>query len=227
LEKPNVVAVIPALNESKTVGQIVEDAKKYVNQVIVVDDGSWDSTGALSKIAGAKVLRHSIPTGAGGAMFAGIEASKLYDPDVVVTLDADGQHFPEDIPKVIAPIIEKVADCVVGYRFSTMKQVKLTLYKRLLNMVASRTASWLSGTELRDSETGFRAYNKVALNALDFTSMDYGWATDSLITLSRKKIRFIEVPVKTVWGIPTREGQKRRGLVYGVKVLFRFLWRHV
>lgn len=227
MEKLKIAAVIPALNESKTIGKIISDTKKYVNLVIVVDDGSWDKTKEIAKREGALVLSHSLTTGAGGAMWAGICASKLYSPDIVVTLDADGQHFPEDIPKVIEPILQDKADCVIGYRFSSMKQVKLTFYKRLLNAIATKVASWLSGTKLHDSETGFRAYNKIALSVLNFSSMDYGWATDSLITLAKKKVRFCEVPIRTVWGIPTREGQKSRGIIYGIKVLFRFLWRNV
>lgn len=225
MKNSEIVVIIPALNESKTIASIVSRTKKFAGAVIVIDDGSEDGTGEIAKKEGALVLRHSIPTGAGGAMFNGINLAKMFGK-TTISLDADGQHFPEDIPALLEPIENGRADFVIGYRFSSMKQVGLSLYKRLLNSVASMVASWICGMEIRDSETGFRAYNRKALEALTFDSMDYGWATESLINLGRKKLRMAEVPIKTVWGITPRAGQSRRGFIYGMKVLFRFLWRY-
>ena len=112
-----VIAIIPAFNEEKTIGDVVSKTMRYTDEVIVIDDGSEDKTAEIAFRNGAKVYCHPINRGSGGAVGTGIRAALLNEADVIVTLDADEQHDPAEIPKLIEPIIKGEADAVIGSRF--------------------------------------------------------------------------------------------------------------
>ncbi len=111
------VAVIPAYNEEKTIGEILEKVKLFVNKIIVVNDGSKDKTAEMAGQCGVQVINHIINRGLGAALRTGFSAAARENADIIITLDADGQHNPEDIPKLIAPIKNNEADAVIGSRF--------------------------------------------------------------------------------------------------------------
>ncbi|MCD6442016.1 glycosyltransferase family 2 protein [bacterium] len=112
-----IVVVIPAYNEEKIIGQVVRAALKESSLVIVVDDGSTDRTGQIAQKAGAKVYRHIINLGLGSSLATGLMAARQHHPEIVITMDADGQHRAEDIPSLIKPLEDLRADFVVGSRF--------------------------------------------------------------------------------------------------------------
>ncbi len=212
------IAFIPCFNESKTIGEIIDRTKPFVEKVIVVDDGSWDGSGRIAKDHGAIVLTHVLNIGCGGAFKTALLFIREKYPDSeLITLDSDGQHFPEDIPK----FLEAHADVVVGTRLDVMEG--LNIYKKCLNKVASKMTALLAGCEVLDSESGFRYYSSQALGELSFNNLGYGWASESIIDLSKKGFKIKHVPIQTVWGIPSREGQSRRGLKYGIKTLLKLL----
>src|SRR3989344_4225229 len=111
-----VIAVIPAYNESKYIFNVVKEAKKHVDQVIVVDDASSDNTGLLAKKAGALVLRHIVNLGLGGTLKTGCDAAILLGAKRIVTLDGDGQHDSSEIPKLVETMEKNNADAVFGER---------------------------------------------------------------------------------------------------------------
>ena len=115
--KEQITAVIPAFNESKTISWVVQGASKYAGEVIVVDDGSSDGTAEAAVSAGAHVIRIPKNGGKGNALGIGLTTAALNGSKVVVCLDSDGQHDPEDIPKLAAPVLEGEADMVIGSRF--------------------------------------------------------------------------------------------------------------
>ena len=110
-----VTAVIPAYNEEKTIGSVVLEAKQHAMRVIVVDDGSQDATGKIAKLAGAQIIHHPQNQGKGAALKTGLQAAE--DADIVVTLDSDGQHHPQEIPQILEPIVQGRADLVNGSRY--------------------------------------------------------------------------------------------------------------
>ena len=112
-----ITAVIPAYNEEKTIAQVVEGARKHVSEVIVIDDGSADDTARRAIAAGAKVIRIPRNGGKGNALGIGLMTAALNGSNVVVCLDSDGQHNPEEIPTVVKPILDGRADMVIGSRF--------------------------------------------------------------------------------------------------------------
>src|SRR4030042_839226 len=111
--KPKIIAAIPCLNEGQCSGDIVTRSRKYVDIAVVIDDGSTDNTSEVAKASGAEVIRHERSWGAGAATQSAFEVAKTYNADVLVTLDGDGQHNPDEIPQVLAPIRRGEADLVI------------------------------------------------------------------------------------------------------------------
>ena len=118
LRNHNVVAIVPAYNEERFIGSVVLMARHFANTIIVIDDGSSDATADVATSAGAKVLKHPINQGKAQALNTAFQAAQDYKPDVVVTLDADGQHCPDELAAIIEPILRREADMVIGSRVS-------------------------------------------------------------------------------------------------------------
>ena len=134
---PKIVAVIPCFNTEQTIGEVVVNAQKYVDEVIVVDDGSSDNTTEAARNSGAIIIKHDKNRGKGAVMK---NAAKIADCDILVFIDGDGQHDAEEIPKLLKPIIEGKADFVIGSRFSLKST---TLNRPLLRNMANKLASFI------------------------------------------------------------------------------------
>lgn len=212
------IAFIPCFNEHETIADIIDRTKPYVDKIVVVDDGSWDNSGDIARSHGATVITHVLNIGCGAAFKTAILFIRdKYPNSELVTLDSDGQHWPEDIPK----LIERNNHFVIGTRLEVMEG--LSIYKKLLNKVASKMTSLLAGKDVYDSESGFRYYSASALERLEINNLGYGWAAESIIHLAKCGFEIDHVPIRTVWGIPSRDGQSTRGLKYGIKTLLKLL----
>lgn len=189
------LAIVPALNEEESIATVIQELKKHVDQVIVIDDNSTDDTGMIAKRYGATVIRHSENRGVGAAMKIGVAYAKRLEPDITVMIDADGQHNPEDIPKLVKPIVEGKADFVLGSRFLGKSQVKMPFQKKVGNRILSLIVSFLVGEKLSDTQTGFRALNRRALLSLNLIS-DFTYTQEMILTLCFKGLRCATVPVQ-------------------------------
>jgi len=127
------LAIIPAYNEEKSIGIILKKIGEYVDHVVVIDDCSTDKTAELAKDLGATVLHHHRNQGVGAAMITGIEYAKKMQPKIVLTIDADGQHKLEDIPRLLKPIAAGTAECVLGSRFLRKRPVDMPFIKSMGN----------------------------------------------------------------------------------------------
>lgn len=215
---------IPAYNEGKQIYDIVSRAKPYADNVIVVNDGSYDDTEIKAKSAGAIVINHAQNMGVGASIKTIFQYARplLNHEDILITLDGDGQHEPEDIPKLLAKLNEGY-DIVNGSRFYPRTlQRGLDKYHTILNYIASRITRMLSGYNIQDSESGFRAHKSWTIEKMKLKSDDYGWNSEALIRLSKMNAKLAEVPINTTWGIVSL-GHKRRGFWYGSKILIRLL----
>jgi len=172
-----------------------------VDKVVVINDFSSDETPLIAQYLGATVLNHSRNMGVGAAMQTGINYSKATKPDIVVTLDGDGQHRPEDIPRVIQPILSGEADLVLGSRFlrgtPDMPMIKLFGNKLFVYLIR-----FLTGARLTDTQTGFRALNLKALANLDLRA-NYTYVQEMIIDLHAKGFRIVEVPITA---LPRKHG---------------------
>jgi len=203
-----ILAIIPAFNEEKSISNVVQRTIKYVDRVIVIDDSSKDSTPELAQEAGATVLRHPKNGGVGTAMKTGVQYAQKLRPDIVVTLDADGQHKPEDIPRLIRPILMGRADLVLGSRFLRGPQRNVPLIKRLGNKVLTLLTGILVGAKLTDTQTGFRALNQKALLALNLRG-GYTYVQEMIIVLCLRGYQLTEVPI---YVMPREHGTSRVAL---------------
>jgi len=213
------VAVIPAFNEESSIGRVLAETKGYVDDIIVIDDGSSDGTSAISSKAGAVVVRHPYNMGVGKAFATGVEKALEMGADIVVTLDADGQFQSAEIPRVIEPIVEGRADLVTGSRFLDEKLTpEMIGSKRFGNRLFTWMVNQLTGQEFTDTQCGFRAYSKEALLRLTIFGR-FTYTQEVLLDLIGKNLRVVEVPVKV---LPRQSGKSkvvRNPVHYGVRAL--------
>jgi GT2 family glycosyltransferase len=201
--KPKVIAAIPCLNEEQFISDVVTRARRYVGKVIVVDDGSTDDTSEAAQSAGAYVIRHERIQGAGAATRSAFEAAKANDADVLVTLDGDGQHDPDEIPWILAPIINDKADLVIGSRFLQPTQRTQGINIRRYRKFGIDVITWLynlgSNFKVSDSQSCFRAHSRRLLDAINITESGFSFSVEVLIKARRKGFVITEVPISCVY----------------------------
>lgn len=190
--------VIPAKNEEQALPGVLAALKEMSMGVdltiIVVDDGSRDKTRFLARAAGAITVHHAYGLGIGAALTTGFLASLQYGPDVVVQLDADGQHDIGQLPNLIAPIVNGTADLCIATRFGTKGPRHLSLTRRLGIGIYTGLVSWLSGYRLTDLTSGYRAVRAERLRDVLFLA-EANWAIEMTIRAGRAKLRLAEVPI--------------------------------
>jgi glycosyltransferase involved in cell wall biosynthesis len=201
---PKAVVIIPAYNEERFIGSVVLQAYKHVDTVVVVDDGSTDSTAEIAEAAGAVVVRHAHNQGKGAALNTGFQMARELDPDVVVTLDADGQHLPDEISVVAAPVLEGQADIVVGSRYLEKKS-RVPFHRvwahRIFNFITKR----VSRVSMSDSQSGFRAFSPRALGSISFHASDFSVESEMQFLAFEHNLRTRDVPITIFYhGKPKR-----------------------
>jgi len=191
------VALIPAYNEEARIAPVILKARRYVDLVIVCDDGSIDLTSEVATSLGAVVIKHERNKGYGAALRTLFREAINRKADIAVTLDADGQHDPAFIPRLISPIEKGEADLVVGSRFmkgGRAEKIGLAraLALKLLNLLGRRA----SKVPIKDTQSGMRAYSKSALKvALEAVEKGMGVSLGVLKEISKAKLRIKEVPI--------------------------------
>jgi glycosyltransferase involved in cell wall biosynthesis len=191
------LVVIPAWNESGSISQVVKEVRNELPtvDVLVVDDGSTDNTAAVAAGAGARVARLPYNLGVGGAMRLGYRYGYRQDYDVVVQIDADGQHDPKFVPQLLAALAD--ADLVIGARFAGAGEYRVSGPRRWAMRLLSVVVSRLAGTKLTDTTSGFRAANRQMTEAFaKFYPVEYlGDTVETLVYAARSKFRVVQVPV--------------------------------
>jgi len=193
--KGKVVVVIPAFNEERSVARVVERAVGIIEEVIVVDDGSLDRTATLASLDGTvPVIQHPYNIGCGGALRTGIAHAQKGNADIIVLLDADGQHNPEEIPTLLDPILNGYTHLVAGARdFS-----KMTLPRRASNILTANILRRSFGVTLPDVQCGFRAIRSDVLDRLKIHEDGYPWACEMLINAKRRDLKMASVEIETI-----------------------------
>ncbi len=187
---------IPAYNEEKNIAGIISKLKKHVDLIIVCDDGSNDLTGDISEQLGATVIRHSKNRGYGAAINSLFLKAKELESDVFLTFDADGQHRIEDIPILIEPIIKNQVDLVIGSRFLNTRSEEMPNYRKVGIKIITKITNLSIKEKLTDSQSGFRAYSRNALQQITPADDGMGVSTEILIKASKLELKIAEVPIK-------------------------------
>lgn len=207
--------VIPAYEEERMIGPVIEGLyEEGYDQIIVVDDGSGDRTAGIARSKGAEVVRHEKNRGLGAAIRTGLVEARSRGADVVVTFDADGQHDPKDIPRLLEAL--DGADFAVGVR----KRSNMPLNKRLGNAFLD-VITHLFGAPLTDSQSGFRAFGPRALDEIRIQNDRYAVSSEILIQVGKKDLRFSVVEIGGVF----TEYSKSSGttIASGIRIFFDLL----
>ena len=191
------IAVIPAYNEEKHIANVVEQTLSFVDEVVVVDDGSSDATyDEVPDHAHVTKVRHPTNVGKGVALKTGIELAIRRGADIVVTLDADMQHDPEDIPRLLEVYEREGADIVVGGRPFDRNMPHIA---RFGNGVIFSVFSTLFHTLIRDTQSGFRAINPDVYERIIWDTSGYFVETEMLARAGVRGFRCVEVPIETIY----------------------------
>ena len=195
-----IVAVLSAYNLEGSIGEIVKRTLPYVNKVLVLADGSTDDTAQAAKAEGAIVPEPELVRGKGFAVIKGIEESKKFDPDIVLLMDADGQHLPEEIPILVEPILANRADMVVGSRMKGV--LKTSLINKVGNFGLKLISFLVTFKWLSDTESGFRAFRAIRLYELRLTARGYEIEGELLLKALHRHFRVVEVPISVPIAVP-------------------------
>ncbi len=212
------VAIIPAYNEEVALGSIILRTLQYVDEVIIVNDGSDDKTVDVAKLAGAEIINHATNLGKGEALKSGFSA--IGDADVVVTIDGDGQHNPDEIPSLIKPIIEDGADLVNGSRYMNGPEENTPAYRRVGQQVLDNATNISAGIKVTDSQSGFRAFSPAACKVFRFYDTGFGIESEMLVDVAEAGLKIVEVPITVRYDV---DGSTKNPVTHGVGVLLKII----
>lgn len=218
--------ILPALNEEKIIGKVLDDLKAVLNrlkgfqsEIVVIDDASWDRTGKIVSQKKIKLIRHVINRGLGGALGTGLAYAKKNAADFLVTMDADGQHDPADLPRIIKPLKQQKADIVIGKR----KIIDMPWDRRVMTSLGSWLTYLLFGIYSRDTQSGFRAFNKKAINKIKIITQRMEVASEFFHEIKKNQLRFTEIPIKAIYTPYSRE--KGQTNLNGLEILLKLVLR--
>jgi glycosyltransferase involved in cell wall biosynthesis len=193
-----IIIAIPAFNEEESIAEVIKKAKAYSPEVLVCDDGSVDKTSEVAEQNGALVIRNVRNRGYGKALTTLFQNAILMKADVLVTLDSDGQHDPEHIPRLLQPILENKADLVIGSRFfNDEDMLNVPKYRKLGIKTITRFTQAACNDKITDATSGFRAYNVESLAKLHLVENGMAISTEILLKANDCNLRIMEVPITT------------------------------
>ena len=214
------VAIIPAYNEENTIAKVILRTRQYVDSVIVCDDGSTDMTFKIAESLGAKVARHGERRGKGEALRTLSKEAMEQNPDILVTLDGDGQHDPDQIPMLVKPIETGRSDVVVGSRYVDGGKMDAPLYRRFGLRVVNFLYKKVAGVRINDTQSGFRAYSQKAFEFLmQCDAGGYGIEGEQLVVASKNGLRVMEVPISVSYN-GLAETSKSSPLLHGADLIW-------
>ena len=212
----NTLVCIPAFNEEGAIGKLVKKTLSYVDSVVVCDDGSSDNTTKEAEDSGAHVIVHNENRGKGSALKSLFEHARHSSADIIVTIDGDGQFLPEEIKKLTKPIIENISDVVVGYRFDD--DTEMPSYRKIGNKILDHATNIVSSIPIRDTQSGFRAYSKKAIELIEFSNDGFTADSEILINASKHDLRISEEKITVIYDTGRRTSTKNP-ILHGSGVL--------
>lgn len=215
-----ITAILPAYNEEVSVGSVVLHARQHADRVIVIDDGSTDRTAEVAELAGAEVIRHPRNMGKGAALKTGFTLASQNGAKVIVTMDTDGQHDPEEIPKLIAPILSGEAEMVNGSRYMNGNGKNTPFYRRIGQNVLDSATNLNSGLRITDTQSGFRAFAKHTLRVFRFKSNGLAIESEMLMDAANAGLKMKEVEIGVRYDV---DGSSENPISHGIKVFARVL----
>jgi glycosyltransferase involved in cell wall biosynthesis len=222
-----IMVLIPAYNAAKSVGDVVRGCRQFVPDVVVVDDGSADATAQAAATAGANVVPHPQNRGKGAALKSGFAYALQHGYDVVITVDADGQHLPREIPRFLLARQETGADLIIGGRSHLFDQ--MLPRRRLANRVSAWSIARASGTGITDSQSGFRLYSANLLRGVRLRTDGFDLESEVIVHAGRGGFKVTTTPIDLgfVDGLSTSHYRPLKDTLRIAWTVFRarFFWR--
>jgi glycosyltransferase involved in cell wall biosynthesis len=209
------IACIPAYNEESHIENLIKSAKNHVDSVVVCDDGSTDNTANIAKNAGAIVISHKRNKGYGASVISLFNYARENNVDAMITIDGDGQHNPDQIPLLLNTISKHNVDVVIGSRFLN-PNIEAPGYRQRGIKIITSTANYGTDLKVSDSQSGFRSYSKIAINAIHPTEEGMSVSTEILLKISNKGLSLAEVPITVSYDGDTSQ---HHPVSHGVSVL--------
>ena len=202
MAKAQLMILIPAYNEQTMIGSVLRSLPKKMKGIkkitkVVVDDGSIDKTALVAIRHKATVLQHIINRGLGGALGTGFQFAREIKADIIVTIDADGQHKGSDIVRLVQPILQKKADVVIGSRL--ISKSSMPFIRKTVNRISNVITWFFFGVRTSDSQSGFRAFSKKALQHIDIRTQRMEVSSELFREIQRLNLRKYEVPIEAVY----------------------------
>jgi len=213
-----ITAIIPAFDEEISIGTMVLKTKKYTDHVIVVDDGSTDDTAEIARLAGADVISHLKNMGKGQALKTGFNIAKQNGTKVIVTIDADGQHNPAEIPLIIEPILSGRVDMVIGSRY--LNGNSIPFYRRIGQKVLDIATNIDSKTNVTDTQSGFRAFAIGTVPMFKFKQNGFSIESEMLTDIANAGLKVEEVDISVRYDV---DCSTENPIIHGTKVLVNIL----
>jgi len=215
MKKANIWVVIPAYNEERNIGRIIKKTKRYVDKIIVVDDGSKDKTSDVAIRNKVISLRHIVNLGKGAAIKTGCDFAVKSGAEALILLDADAQHDPSEIPNFLKNL--ENADIVFGYR-KRSKQMPLIL--RYGNWFINKATKLLYNLNLRDTQCGYRALTRKAYKKIRWIASDYSMESEMIANVGKMNLKYKEIPIQTIYS----DKYKGTTVLDGIKIVFNMIW---
>jgi len=218
MKQTKIFVVLPAKDEASRIGDVLKEtlALGYTN-IVVVNDGSADNTAEVAENHGVNVINHAINLGAGAATQTGIEYAVSQGADIIVTLDADRQHYPGDIDKLVQKILHTDADLVIGSRFLN-KENKIPSIRIFYNRIGNHITHIFTGLKISDSQSGMKAMKADFVNHTKINSTGYEFCIEIIRNAKKYKATIAEVPIRVSYSKESME--KGQSFVNGVKTVF-------
>jgi glycosyltransferase involved in cell wall biosynthesis len=204
------IIAMPAYNEANYIGSVVLQAKQYGDEVIVADDGSKDQTADIAELAGATVIRHATNQGKGAGVRDIIAEAAKRNADVLVLMDADAQHDPREIPGLIKAVAEG-ADLAIGSR--SIGRENIPSYRKVGQKVLSKLTGTLSKAKVMDTESGFRAFSRKAINTLHLKENGFAIESEMISEAADQGLNIVEVPITAIY---TQDGSTLNPITHGL-----------
>lgn len=209
--------VIPAYNEERHVGKVIDETKKYAENIVLVDDGSKDKTFETGKKRKIAVLKHIVNLGKGAALKTGCDYAIQKGAKKIIAIDADGQHEPKEIPNFLKNL--EGVDIVFGYRkFSQQMPWLLKFGNNFINL----TTKILYKMNLKDTQSGYRAFTTDAYKRIRWKATDYSMESEMIANAGKQKLKYKEIPIQTIY----TDKYKGTTAMDGIKIVFNMIkWR--
>lgn len=219
--RTDALVVIPAYNEAATIGSVVLEARTVAGEVLVIDDGSTDATAELAEAAGARVVRHEANRGKGKAIENAFEYARENEWQYLVLLDGDWQHRPKEAEALLAACAEGPDDIVIGSRYLDGDRDDTSLYRRVGQRVLDKITEANTGYSVTDSQSGFRAFDRTAIETLAVTDEGFGVESQMLASANERGLSVGEVPISVNYDVP--HPNTSNPVHHGVSVALRLL----